>query len=268
MPIHIGDYKRDTGHLYAAEHGAYLLLLFHHWSTGALPDDDRQLAAIACMSASEWKRTKPVLAPFFQPGWIHGRIIEDLKKAKESYDRRAQAGKEGGKAKATRKQSSSNATAMPKQPLTTNHEEDRIGDAGASAFTEGSKALASAFWKALGFDSPLAVPPEYAGTDWRAVEWERAGWTVDLIDAVARKTGKKPLSYHEKCFATEFAKRQAPLPVVEIKQAEKLTVTHGNSQNRTGGSLTDSIRRELAELEQQESGNFALPTGSILRISG
>jgi hypothetical protein len=27
MPIHIGDYKRDTGHLRAAGHGAYLLLL-------------------------------------------------------------------------------------------------------------------------------------------------------------------------------------------------------------------------------------------------
>jgi hypothetical protein len=41
--------------------------------------------------------------------------------------------------------------------------------------------------------------------DWRAIEWERAGWTADLIESVARKTGNKPLTYHEKCFATEFA---------------------------------------------------------------
>lgn len=146
--------------------------------------------------------------------------------------------------------------------------EDRIGDAGASAFTEGSKALATVFWKALGFESPLAVPPEYAGTDWRAIEWERAGWTVDLIESVARKTGNKPLTYHEKCFATEFAKRQAPLPIVEIKQAETLTVTHGTNQNRSGGSLTASIRRELAELEQSEGADFALPASGLLRISG
>lgn len=146
--------------------------------------------------------------------------------------------------------------------------EDRIGDAGASQFTEGSKALASSLWKALGHESALSVPPDLAGADWRAIEWERAGWTVDLIDKEARRVGPgKPLSYYEKCFATSFAKRQAPLPVVEIREAEKLTVTHGTSNNRSGGSLVASIRRELAELEQSEGSDFALPGGSVLRIS-
>lgn len=143
---------------------------------------------------------------------------------------------------------------------------DRIGHAGASGFTTGSKALALAFWKALGFDSPLAVPPEYAGTDRRAVEWERAGWTADLIDAVARKTGHKPLTYHEKCFATEFAKRQAPLPVVEIKQPEKITVMHGKSQGNSN-SLIAAIDRKIAALEAEDGTDFALPESSILRIS-
>lgn len=130
MPIHIGDYHRDTGHLRAAQHGAYLLLLFHHWSTGSLPDDDDQLAAIARMTAAEWKRARPVLEKFFQPGWRHGRVEKDLEAARESYQKRAKAGSEGGKAKATGKQSSSNATAMPEQcssyllPLTKKERED------------------------------------------------------------------------------------------------------------------------------------------------
>jgi len=146
--------------------------------------------------------------------------------------------------------------------------EDRIGDARASCFTEGSKALSSALWKALGISHPLQVPIELAGSDWRAIEWERAGWTVDLIDAEARRIGPgKPLTYYEKCFATSFAKRQAPLPIVEVREAEKLTVTHGTSGNRSGGSLVASIRRELAELEQSEGSDFALPGGSILRLS-
>ncbi len=118
MPIHIGDYKRDTGHLRAAGHGAYLLLLFHHWSTGALPDDDEQLAAIACMSSAEWKKAKPILIKFFDEGWRHRRVEKDLESAKLSYERRAKAGAEGGKAKARGKQGFSNATAGPEQPLT------------------------------------------------------------------------------------------------------------------------------------------------------
>ena len=139
-----------------------------------------------------------------------------------------------------------------------------IVDAGASAFTPGSKALASALWKALGYDTVLSIPIELSGCDWRAIQWEKAGWTVDLIDAVGRRVGPgKPLSYYEKSFANEYAKRQAPLPIVEIKPAEKLTVTHGKTDPR---SLTASIRRELAEL-QSEGADFALPVGSLRLIS-
>ncbi len=144
---------------------------------------------------------------------------------------------------------------------------DKIGES-ASRFTEGSKALATSLWKSLGHESPLSIPIELAGADWRAIEWESAGWTVDLIDSEARRIGPgKPLTYYEKVFATAFAKRQAPLPVVQIQPAEKLTVTHGPSQNRPGGSLTATIRRELAEIERAESADTALPTGPILRIS-
>jgi 5-methylcytosine-specific restriction endonuclease McrA len=124
---------------------------------------------------------------------------------------------------------------------------DRIGSAGASSFTDGSKALASAFWKALGFESALAVPPDYAGTDWRAIEWERAGWTVDLIDAETRRIGPdKPLTYYEKVFATAFAKRQSPLPVAVIKKQEKVHVT----QSARGG-----ISSALDRLIEQAEGN-------------
>jgi uncharacterized protein YdaU (DUF1376 family) len=143
MPIHIGDYKRDTGHLRAAGHGAYLLLLFHHWSTGELPDDDEQLAAIACMTRGEWKKMRPVLEKFFGPGWRHGRVEKDLASAKQSYEARAKAGEKGGKAKAENKQSSSIATALPEQPLTlTKDKKDSEADAsGADAPVDHRKRL-------------------------------------------------------------------------------------------------------------------------------
>lgn len=139
MPVHIGDYKRDTGHLRAAGHGAYLLLLFHHWSTGELPNDDEQLAAIACMTRGEWKKMRPIIEKFFGPGWKHGRVERDLAAANESYERRAKAGEKGGKAKAENKQSSSIATALTEQPLTLNQDkkEDAADAAPPYAFESG-----------------------------------------------------------------------------------------------------------------------------------
>jgi len=143
-----------------------------------------------------------------------------------------------------------NVSETPPDTDTDTDTEDRIGDAGASAFTNGSKSLASAFWKALGFETPTSIPPEFAGVDWRAIEWERSGWTTDLIEAEARRIGPgKPLSYHEKVFATAFAKRQAPLPVVEIREAEKLTVINGKSQNRPG--VAEVARRQAEYFESQ-----------------
>jgi hypothetical protein len=121
---------------------------------------------------------------------------------------------------------------------------DRIGSAGASGLTPGSKALADAFWRALGIDGPLQIPPHLAGIDVRAIEWERAGWSIDLIATEARRIGPdKPLTYHEKVFATAFAKRQAPLPIVEIRQAETITVTHGKPKSAVIQAIDDLNQR-------------------------
>ncbi len=126
---------------------------------------------------------------------------------------------------------------------------DRIGEARAkpSAFTEGSKALSDVLWKSLGFKTPLEIPPELAGADWRAIEWEKSGWTPDLIESQARKVGPgKPLTYYEKVFATEHAKRQAPLPIVEVREAEKLEVKV-NGRVQEAKSLSHISRRHAEE---------------------
>jgi hypothetical protein len=50
---------------------------------------------------------------FFQPGWTHKRIDEELAKAAEKTERRQEAGRRGGVAKA--KQTASNASDLPEQ---------------------------------------------------------------------------------------------------------------------------------------------------------
>lgn len=99
MPLYIADYRADTAHLGAAEHGAYLLLIMHYWQTGGLPDDDRQLARIACMSEREWKRARPLVQAFFDDGWKHGRIEAELKRCDKIISARSEAGAAGASSK-------------------------------------------------------------------------------------------------------------------------------------------------------------------------
>lgn len=95
MPFYIGDYRRDTPHLSAAQHGAYLLLIFYYWQQGSLPDDDEQLARIASMTPAEWKKNRPVIRAFFKDGWRHDRINVEIQNAVEQYEKRSKAGIKG-----------------------------------------------------------------------------------------------------------------------------------------------------------------------------
>lgn len=92
MPLYIADYRADTAHLSASQHGAYLLLIMHYWQTGGLPTDDAPLARIACLTPTEWRKTRAVIASFFTTDWRHKRIDTELAKAADiSSKRRASA---------------------------------------------------------------------------------------------------------------------------------------------------------------------------------
>lgn len=117
MPLYVSDYRGDTMHLSAAQHGAYLLLIMHYWQQGGLPDDDEQLARIASMSISEWRRNRPIVRAFFGEGWRHHRIDRVMAEAVEAYEKRSAAGKAGNaKRWEKHRNASRNAIAKGSQP--------------------------------------------------------------------------------------------------------------------------------------------------------
>jgi uncharacterized protein YdaU (DUF1376 family) len=95
--LHIGDYLQRTRHLRAAHHGAFLLLVFYYWANGRFPQEDEQLATIACMDMREWKKHKRVIQEMFEPGWRLAWLEADLKDAAAARDRRSKAGQTGNK---------------------------------------------------------------------------------------------------------------------------------------------------------------------------
>ena len=99
MPLNVGHYLRDTTRLTRDQHGAYLLLLFAYWTNGgAIPADDSQLAATVKATRGEWRKLKPVLAPYFQERdglWFNKRADLELVRARGFVEKRSRAGKAG-----------------------------------------------------------------------------------------------------------------------------------------------------------------------------
>jgi uncharacterized protein YdaU (DUF1376 family) len=225
MSLHIGDYRKDTGHLRAALHGAYLLLIMHYWATGGLPADDYQLASIACMSDAEWRRAKPIIQGFFGPDWKHKRIETEIAAATAKYQKRVAAGKKGGQ------QKSSNATAKAKQPITLTNSKSEDGGGGARAreAVPGSSSLISNEAMALADDlavvaghDPKFVPPAWCGAPMRVQMWLDRGWTREVIliaakGAMSAKRDGSPstVNYFEKPISRMVAQQSIPIATVE-----------------------------------------------------
>jgi uncharacterized protein YdaU (DUF1376 family) len=66
MPLYIGDYLADTGHLDAERSGCYLHWIMHYWRTGPLPNDIETLVLIGKLRSSNAPSiAQALLADFF-----------------------------------------------------------------------------------------------------------------------------------------------------------------------------------------------------------
>lgn len=116
MPLYIGDYLADTGHLTAQQHGAYLLMLMHQWRTGPLPTDERQLASIARVDLATWRqKISPTVRPFFSEtdtGLTQKRLTQEKQKSDANLLKKSEAGMSGAHARWSNPHSERNGTRM------------------------------------------------------------------------------------------------------------------------------------------------------------
>lgn len=130
MQLYVGDYLKDTRHLTAEQHGAYLLLLMAMWTAGGeLPNDPKKLARMAACSPSRWAKIGDDVLEFFTPdGDVirNDRITKELKKASEKSIKRAVSGSKGGQAKALKAKGTdlANATVLLEHSSEPEPEED------------------------------------------------------------------------------------------------------------------------------------------------
>lgn len=236
MPLYVADYLRDTRKLTAAEHGAYLLLIMEYWTSGTLPDDDRQLARIASMSTSEWKRARPNIEGFFHDGWKHKRLDAELARSAEISSKRA----------ASAKQRYSNSSAIAQQV-------DTHAGATSQPQSQSHTELRSERTRA----SALAEP--WTEADWLQF-WDRYPHKIGKADArkafekASRKVGPEALFPALQAYADKTDDRPFCNPSTWLNQERWLDQPVVNNGNRphnpngrpSGGTFFDGLR-SLAE---------------------
>jgi hypothetical protein len=116
-------------------------------------------------------------------------------------------------------------------------------------------------------EDPISVGGPYI-----VQHWLNGGMTRDAIlcgvkTAMIRKKHDPPstLKYFENAVLRAAAEMSRPLPKVEIREQQTITVNHGTAKTRSGGSLLGSIQRELASVEAQIA-DLALPGDAVLSI--
>lgn len=260
MPLYVADYLSDTGHLTAAESGAYLHLIMHYWLKGGLPDDDSQLARIARMQPDEWSAARRVLVSFFHDGWKHSRIEAEIARSEEKYEKRAAAGRKGGTSKrgsnaeAMLEHCSSETEAGLNQPQSHSsplREEEEMVEDRASAvdlkilatrlFSAGGVALNRA---ACGLES-MATPSGWLqqGCDLEADILP----TVSLVSSRAPPGSIRKWSYFAQAVSDARSARTKPLPQGQAR--------HGKpEQNRIFAAL-DRLDERIAAARSGDRGD-------------
>lgn len=230
MPFYVGDYLKDTMHLSTEEHGAYMLLIIHYWIKGGLPAEDKRLASIARLPLEQWLEIRESIAEFFDKGWTHGRIDEEIQKAQEAYEKRANAGRKGGKNKAKQKQCLSNAPSAEEAKRKQSQPQSQPDSAAVDAREE--KKFLDDLQNRL-MEAGGSALDQVNGNQWqelrRPLAWLKAGCDFDLdveptIRRISARAGPGSISswnYFEKAVMQAKADRTRPVPEMQPRASPR-----------------------------------------------
>lgn len=301
MPLHIDDYIRDTDHLSATEHGAYLLLIMKYWRDGRLPSDEGLIRRYAKLSPDQWAESRAVLADLFEDGWRHKRIDAELSKADEIIEKRRSAAKGRheknrstanaeqvhvtGDAKAVHMHDRGNASALQMHststsicsdtgvpPRTSNQDSystpARAGDA---------TARIPEMLQALGITDETKSPGLLS---YEPLRWVEGGCDVDLdilpaLRSIAARGGKpvRSWAYCEQAVIEHRDRRLAPMPEPSnVKPATSRPIP-SNPGTRALSRLKNGAQHEHSSqshksLDQGDGGGEGEGVSRIFRHAG
>lgn len=130
---HIGDYRRDTGHLSLLEHGIYRQLLdWYYLEESPIPLETHSVyRRLSARTESEMRAVDAVLSDFFTKtadGWINGRCDSEIEEYQGNTEKNRENGKRGGRPKKTQSvsdgfnlETQAEPNFNPSETLTINH---------------------------------------------------------------------------------------------------------------------------------------------------
>lgn len=139
----------------------------------------------------------------------------------------------------------------PEQKQNRTDQNDVAADARASGnlVTPEAIQLAERLLVIAGHD-PAAWPPGWCGAPMRVQSWLSEGWKAEIIVAAVQSAAKRKhgppansVQFFEKSIAEEVARQSAPLPKVEIREAETITVNHAKPKSGIIQAADDLIRK-------------------------
>lgn len=113
--------------------------------------------------------------------------------------------------------------------------------------------------------SPAFWPPAWCGAPMRVQTWLSQGWQPEIIvssvkSVMAKRQGKQVASvqFFENAIAEEHARQAAPLPQVEIREAQTRTVqSHGKPKSAVIQAI-DDLNQRIADFDDRGGGSDEL----------